>query len=144
MQTNTRASSNSKGRPLKGTVPITAVRLNSQLAKAQSVFNRLSGQPRQKVLAAMEAKGIAPSTAATYYHKLLSSSRVSSRRRTSTSNVSLRGRRPDENSKAGIARRILARMENQPRQKVLAAFIAKAHLTPAGASTYYHRLSAAA
>lgn len=141
MQTNTRASSNSKGQARKGTVPITAVRLNSQLAKAQSVFNRLSGQPRQKILAAMEVKGIAPSTAATYYHKLLSASRGSSRRSTSST---ARGRRPDENSKAGIARRILARMSNQPRQKVLAAFIAKAKLTPAGASTYYHRLSAAA
>lgn len=139
MRTATNSSVRSNARRFSGKpVSLTSIRLNSGLAKAQSVFNRMQGKPRHDIIAAIAAKGLTPTTATTYYHKLLSASG----RRSATGTQ--RGRRPDEKSKAGIARRLFAKLSDQPRQKVLQAFMSKAHLTPAGASSYYHRLQAAA
>lgn len=116
----------------------------SKTEQAHAIFTKLhASKSRKEVLEQFTSKvGLTASSASTYYQKFLTELTPGAKKR--TSGTSGRGRHPDESSKAGICRALFKKLSNKPRKEVLAAFIDKAELTPAGASTYYQKLKHAA
>lgn len=115
----------------------------SMTEQAHAIFTRLHAKKsRKEILEEFQKIGLTASSASTYYQKFLTNGDAPPKRPAGTSS---RGRLPDESSKAGICRSIFKRLgAKKPRKDVLAAFMADAKLTPAGASTYYQKLKHAA
>lgn len=140
METQT-AKSNGKSRT-RSRARVAAAPAQSKTDQALAIFNKMHAKSsRKEVLDAfVEKVGLTASSASTYYQKFL----TNGGKAPSKSGTSGRGRRPDESSKAGIARAIFRKLAKKPRKDVLAAFISDAGLTPAGASTYYQKMKHAA
>lgn len=115
---------------------------HSMSEQAHAIFTKHYGKKSRKEIVDefINKIGLSASSASTYYQRFLTED-TPKKARTGTSS---RGRLPDESSKAGICRALYRKLAKRPRKDVLEAFIEKADLTPAGASTYYQKLKHAA
>lgn len=116
---------------------VQAPKTGTKMDAARKIYERMEGKARKDIIAAMIDKaGLTPAGASTYFQKFAAGN--------GKHVAGVRGRPADDNSKAGLARSLFAKIGKKATRKDVIAQFQKLGLTKAGAATYYQSIKKAA